>query len=75
MIDCKTTFELYDSHALATTPYSLINYGETRAISGVRRSLESTHTGRLTYIEGNTKIKEAYITEDEIIQKDTVLLV
>lgn len=75
LLNCKTTFELYDSHLLSSNPYSLLNYGETRTIVGVRRSLESKHPGRLTYVQDNKMIKEAYLDENGVVQKDTILLV
>jgi hypothetical protein len=67
LINCQTTFELYDSRGLAANPWSLINYGETRPIVGVRRSLETNHTGRLTYVQANSQIKEAYINDDGLV--------
>lgn len=75
LLDCKTSFELYDSHALAQNPYSLLNYGETREIKGVRTSFEKEHAGRITYVQDSMYVKSAYIDDDHEIQKDTVLTV
>ena len=64
---------MYDSHDLYSSPYSLINYGETRPITGVRKSLETMHGGRLTYVQDNKSVKEAYVDENGVVQKDTIL--
>lgn len=66
---------MYDSHELIKSPYGLLNYGESKAIVGVHESLEDKHAGRLTYVEANQKIKEAYIDENGQIVKNTVMLV
>lgn len=66
---------MYDSHELYGSPYSLVNYGETRPIVGLRKSLETMHGGRLTYIQDNKSIREAYIDESGMVQKDTIMLI
>ena len=75
MLNCNSTFELYNSNELATNPYSPVDYGETRKIVGIHGSLESIDSGRLTYIQANSMIKEAYIDNDGTIKKDTILLI
>lgn len=75
LLNCKTNFELYDSAALSQEGNSLLNYGETRAIVGVRKSLETAHPGRLTYVQNNQQIKQAYIADDGTIRKDTIMRV
>ena len=67
LINYHTTFELYDSSGLTVNPWSLINYGETRPIVGFLRSLETDHTGSLTYGQSNSQIKKAYIYADGLV--------
>lgn len=65
LLDCDKSFELYDSHDLYDSPYSLINWGESRGITGVRKSLETSKTGsRTTYIQDNKALRVAYVDEE-----------
>jgi hypothetical protein len=65
---------MYDSHQLYGSPYSLINYGETRQIVGAHKSLETKTPGRLTYVQDNKQLKEAYIDANGQVKKDTIML-
>ena len=41
MINCADQFEVYDTHLLEDQQSLLTNFGESRAITGVRNSLKS----------------------------------
>lgn len=75
LLNCKTTYSLFDSHKLIESPFGLYDYGETRAIVGVRESMEEKHKGRITYVQDNKRIMEAYLDDLHQVQKETVMLV
>lgn len=74
LIDCQTTFELYDTDKMTNDPYSLLNYGETRAVVGVRQSLElNADTGFLTYLQDNNALVKVVAESDGTFTKDVIL--
>jgi hypothetical protein len=66
MLECGQSFELYDSMQLASQPFSLTDYGEKLAVTGVRNSLSSGSEGHLTYIYDNQRLKEAYVETNPV---------
>jgi hypothetical protein len=74
MFNCQKTFELYNTEKLASDPYSLNNYGESRTVVGASTSFEtSEEAGRLTYIALNRDLIEASVDKDGEVVKSTIM--